>query len=250
VLRIHHLCPAWDTPAGRDLALGLDRLAAAAPPEAVVYRARNTLVRLELAGAMAVVKCFPARSGWQRWFSRTTKAAKAYRNAEELLRRGIGTPAPFAAVEAEDGRSWFACAWAEGCRSVWQLHDRTLADADRHCAALGAFIGRMHQAGCDHRDLTPGNVLLQPRDDGYHHLLVDCNRMRFVPVGARLGLARLVSLECQGRTLEGYCRERGLPLPWARRFYQAVADWHRWKWALKDRTRPWRRRLAGRAHQH
>lgn len=248
--RLLHLCPAWDGPAGRELALRLGELAAAAPPEAVVYKARNTLVRLDLLGGTAVVKCFPPRSSWQRFWSRATKAAKAYANAAELLRRGLGTPEPLAAVEADDGRSWFACAWIPGCRSVWELHVARLPDADRHCEALGAFIGRLHQAGCDHRDLTPGNVLLRPQGDGFEHLLVDCNRMRFVPVNARLGLARLVSLECQGRTLPGYCRERGLPLAWARRFYDAIAGWHRFKWQVKDRTRPWRRRLAGRAHQH
>jgi hypothetical protein len=249
-IRPIHLCPAWDTPAGRELALRLGELAAAAPPEAVVYKARNTLVRLDLLGTTAVVKCFPARTGWQRRWSRSSKAVKAYANAAELRRRGLGTPEPLAAVEGDDGRSWFACAWIDGCRSVWNLHDGALPDADRHCEELGAFIGRLHQAGCDHRDLTPGNVLLRPQGDGYEHLLVDCNRMRFVPVSARAGLARLVSLECQGRTLAGYCRVRGIPLPWARRFFAAVAGWHRFKWQLKDRTRPWRRRLAGRAHQH
>lgn len=241
VLRLR---PEWDDADGRALAASLPALAAGAGPEAVVYRARNTLVRGELRGRMAVVKCFPARPRWKRPLASVSKAVKAYDHAIGLLARGIATPEPFCAVQAADGRAWFACAWEAGCHSVWELHRDELPGADRHCEELGAFIGRLHEAGCDHRDLTPGNVLLRPSGAGFDHLLVDCNRLRFAPVTARLGLARLVSLECAGRTLPGYCRERGIPLSWARRFYGAVADWHRLKWWIKDGTRPWRRRLG------
>ena len=213
--------------------------AAAAASSDVIYRGRNVLVRVRWLGQQAVVKCFPPTRG-------SIKAQKALVNAERLGDLGIGTPEPYAAVAGADGSGWFACAWIDGCRAVWDLHDRALPESDRHCAELGAFIGRMHAAGAHHRDLTPGNVLLAPRPEGFTHLIIDHNRMSFDRVGFVRGIAALVQLECQGRTLSGYCTARNYPLRPARCWYNVVWAWHRVLWACKDGTRPFRRRLRGR----
>jgi hypothetical protein len=232
-----HLARNHDHPAGRAAALELPALAMASSE--VVYRGRNTLVRVSWLGRDTVVKCFPPGRG-------AIKASKALANAQRLQELGIGTPEPFAAVIGADGAGWFACAWIGGCRAVWDLHDRSQPDSDRHCADLGAFIGRMHQACVHHRDLTPGNVLLAPAPSGFTYLVIDHNRMSFGRIGFLRGVAALVQLECAGRTLGGYCAARAFPLGLARAWYTTVAVWHRLRWWVKDGTRAWRRRLAGR----
>ena len=213
--------------------------ARAAASEQVVYRGRNVLVRIDWLGEPVVVKCFPRRRG-------AIKARKAFAHALKLQELGLGTPPVYAAVEGEDGAGWFACAWIADCRAVWDLHDRVIPDSDRHCRELGAFVGRMHQAGAHHRDLTPGNILLAPKGESFAHQIVDHNRMSFGPIGALRGLAALVKLECQGRTLHGYCQTRGLAYGPALLWFRMVWCWHRGLWAIKNSTRPLRRWLRGR----
>jgi hypothetical protein len=232
-----HLAPRWAEPRHRQLAESLP--AQVASSDQVVYRGRNVLVRLDWLGEPVVVKCFPSPRG-------AIKARKAFTHALRLAELGLGTPAAYAALEGADGAGWFACAWIPDCRAVWDLHDRAIPDSDRHCRELGAFIGRMHAAGVHHRDLTPGNILLAPQGDGFAHYIVDHNRMGFAPIGALRGLAALVKLECQGRTVEGYCQARGLARGPAQAWYRLVWVWHRILWAVKNRTRRWRRRLQGR----
>ncbi len=53
---------------------------------------------------------------------------------------------------------------------------------------LGSFCRSLHDAGIWYRDLSMGNVLVQPGDGGrLEMLVVDCNRAR---VGVRLGVVR------------------------------------------------------------
>lgn len=236
-LRTVHLAPHYSGPEHRLLAESLPERAAAS--EQVVYRGRNVLVRLDWVGEQVVVKCFPKPRG-------AIKARKAFTHALKLHELGLGTPAAYAAVESADGAGWFACAWIAGCRAVWDLHDRIIPDSDRHCRALGAFVGRMHEAGVHHRDLTPGNILLAPQGEDFEHLIVDHNRMGFGPIGALRGVAALVKLECQGRTLPGYCEARGLAYGPALMSFRGVWCWHRILWAVKNSTRPLRRWLRSR----
>lgn len=235
---IARIAPGLDRPELREALTGIEPLLAAQGEAGVVYRARNLLVRCPLAGSPAVVKAFPAGKG-------ARKAVQAFDHAQELRHRGFLTPAPIAALTAPDGRGWYCCDWIEGCRSVWDLHDGRIPDAERCCDGLGCLIGRLHEAGIHHRDLTPGNVLLQPRPDGgFDHLLIDLNRMRFTRVGHLAGITALVKLECQGRLLEPYCRTRGIRGGLAPALYRAAFAWHRFEFWCKNRTRPLRRKVG------
>jgi hypothetical protein len=240
--------PAWDTPATRaacgGLAATLVTTLATLPESAVIHRGRNTLFRLTMADTEVVAKVFPPRHGWRRLVRRGCKANQALDHAARLRDLGLGTPAPYAALQFADGSACYICAWIPGCRRVWELHDGLLPDGDRHCAELGAFVARMHLAGVLHRDNTPGNILLKPAGDRFDQLVVDTNRMRFGRVGRCVGLASLVQLECQDRLLDAYCRVRGWSGRLPRLLFRCHRLVHRVKWWLKDGTRPLRRKLG------
>lgn len=235
------LAPPFDTAAGRTWADRLPALVAQAPDQAVIYRARNTLVRVPGPdGAEVVVKAF-GRGKWYRPGGSAIKARKSFLAALGLVERGLATPAPVAAIAAE-GRGYYACAWVPGCATVWDLHfGRVQGDP----AALARFIAAMHQAGALHRDNTPGNILLRPRTDGGHdHLVVDTNRIAFGPVGLLAGLRNLVMTECHGHLVDPYLEARGATSAGLRSWYDAWAIEHRWRWAVKRGSRPLRRKLG------
>jgi hypothetical protein len=241
---ITRLAPAWDTPAIRAQVLTIPAQAAASDDGAVIYRGRNTLVRLDIAGTTVIAKLFPPKRGWKKLVRRGDKAVQAFDHSARLVALGLGTPAPYAALACADGSTCYVCAWAPGCRAVWDLHDDKIPDSDRHCADLGRFVAAMHNAGAFHRDNTPGNVLLSPVGDHFAHLVVDTNRMRFGRVGMWSGIASLLQLECQERLLPAYITARGWSPALPTFLFRLLRASHRVKWFFKDGTRPLRRKLG------
>jgi tRNA A-37 threonylcarbamoyl transferase component Bud32 len=246
-LTIDRLAPAWEDPAIRDGCARLADSIAALPGDAVIYRGRNVLTRLTIAGREVVAKAFPApRTLLKRLqrIGRAGKAVRAFDHAARMQALGIGTPEPLAALAAADGRAWYLCAWADGCTTVRHLGKEHGPDSDRQCAALARFIGRMHQAGAYHLDSTPGNILLREDATGIHFQVVDCNRMRFGRVGAWAGMRTLAQLRCGERLLAGYCEVRGWVPERVRWRYDLQLWLHRWNWRLKNASRPLRRKLG------
>ena len=247
LVQLVRLAPAWDQPDIRAACLALPATIAALPPEAVIYRGRNTLTRFTLADREVVAKAFPApRTLLKRVqrLGRASKAVRAFDHAAHMQRLGIGTPEPFAALESADGAAWYICAWADDCRPAWHLHDSKVPDSDRWCDELGAFVGRMHEAGAYHFDSTPGNILFRVQDNSCEFFVVDCNRMRFGNVSAWSGLRSLAQLQCQGRLLAGYCRARGWSVASIQGMYDFRLSLHRWIWRMKNGTRPLRRKIG------
>lgn len=238
ILRLHG---SWDTDASRAWCLELPELVAAAPPAAVVYRARNTLVRLDGPTGPVVVKAFGKGKPW-RLHLNTSKAAESWDHAVRVLRVGLSTPEPRAAVAASGTGGFFVCDWVEGCRSVWDLHDGTLAA--EHLPRLAEYVARMHELGVHHRDLTPGNVLLREAGKEFEHVLIDLNRMQFGPVSLTVGLAALAKLECHGALCAPYAVARGVEVAKARRIYNRLTLIERTTRAFKNATRPLRRKVG------
>ena len=236
------LAPPFDTAAGHAWAEALPATVAAAPATAVIYQARNTLVRVPgPTGLDVVVKAF-GKGKWWRPGGGPVMARKSFDRSLELVARGIGTPAPVAAIAAA-GRGYYVCAWTPDCAGVWDIHDRVLSDD--HAADLARFVAHMHRSGALHGDNTPGNILLRPRPDGrFDHQVVDTNRVVFGPVSIAAGLKNLVMLECQDRLVGPYLAARQADSALARRWFALCVIEHRWRWAIKRGTRPWRRKLG------
>lgn len=220
---------------------------AARAAEGVIYQGRNTLTRLTIAGREVVAKAFATpRTVLKRVqrIGRDSKAVRSFDHAEHMQKLKIGTPEPFAAIEADDGRGWYLCAWADGCTTIRSVSRACDPQHAPLCAALGTFVGHMHHVGAFHYDSTPGNILYRPDQQPPVFLVVDCNRMRFGRVGVWDGVSTLAQLDQYGRLLESYCAARGWRVGRIRWLYQLRLTIERWSRALKNATRPLRRKIG------
>ena len=246
-LIIVRLAPAWDQPAIRQELQALSQAITARAADGVIYQGRNILTRLTIAGREVVAKAFPApRTILKRVqrIGRDSKAVRAFDHAERMQQLDIGTPEPLAAIEAEDGRGWYLCAWADGCTTFRDVSRENRPQDASVCAALGTFIGYMHHVGAYHFDSTPGNILYRPEQQPPVFLVVDCNRMRFGRIGAWDGLRTLAQLDRHGRLLDSYCAARGWHPARIRWLYHLRLTLERWARRIKNLTRPMRRKLG------
>ena len=100
--------------------------------------------------------------------------------------------------------------------------------------ALGAHVGRLHEAGFDHGDLVPSNVRVQGDVSAPRFVLIDNDRtrQRRRPVSVRQARRNLVQLNRfvvrgvtgtdRWRVLDAYCRVRGIERAGRRRLGVAV----------------------------
>jgi hypothetical protein len=239
LLRLH---PAHDRPALRAWFAELPQRVEQAAGDAVIYRGRNLITRHRVEGLELAVKSFGPGRAWRRGGH---KGTLSYDHASEVLRRGFASPAPVAVVIGGRG-SWidhFICAYVPATRTAWAVLDGDMPDPAAAREALALHIARMHRSGIDHRDLSPGNVIIT--DDGSHYL-VDTNRMQFVhgQVPVSRGLAALAKLDYVGQLLEVYAQVRGIDAVEARRRFNRLTLIERMTRTAKDRTRPWRRKLG------
>ncbi len=249
------LAPEWDRAETRAWCSALEVLAAAVPPAAEIYRGRNLIFRAVADGREVAVKRFPVTSPGKRllYRVRSGKAVRAFDHAVRLRALGVGPPRPLAAVEVARGgwpaASYFCSEFVPAFREARVLRFADTPDRERLLALVGGFVGRLHELGVLHLDLTAGNILLVPAPrapEGVEPQLVDINRMRFGPVGTRAGIANLVQLRLNddGRVFAAYCAARRLDPTRLRRFYDTRLALRALRQSVKERTRPWRRRLG------
>ncbi|MFO7999989.1 MAG: lipopolysaccharide kinase InaA family protein [Marinilabilia sp.] len=148
---------------------------------------RNEIKVIEKGGMRFCVKYFKKVSRVNllvySWF-RHTKAKRSYQTAEMLLRLDVGTPFPIGYAEVKDKwgivrQSYYV--------SLCQDYDWLLSDAldggipeeKDILSAYAQFMAlKVHPAGIWHKDMTPGNVLINRKNDHYTFALVDLNRIR------------------------------------------------------------------------
>jgi len=254
-VNVVRLAEGWDRPELRAWCGRLEALAAGAPPEAEIYRGRNLIFRTTLDGREVAVKRFPVESPGKRliYRFRTTKAVRTFDHAVRLVGLGVGTPGPLAAVEVRR-RGWpiasyFCSEFIPQFREARILRLPETPDRAVLLEQLGAFVGRLHELGVLHLDLTAGNVLLVPdprHPHGFEFRLVDINRMRFGRVGTRAGIANLAQLRLNdgGELFAGYCSARALDPVRLRSSYRTRVALRSLRQDFKERTRPWRRRIG------
>ena len=120
---------------------------------------------------------------------RPSKGLRHFSNACAMLGLGIATPAPIAYFEriAAPGiqDSWYLCEFVPDAFSAKDVY-RALNAGETHYRGLDAkawfmllskFVCRMHDMQIVHRDLSAGNLMLSPQDDGsFMPMVIDIGR--------------------------------------------------------------------------
>lgn len=188
----------------------------------LIYEGRNQLKVFDVEGLLVNVKAF-RRPNWINrgvyvWL-RPSKAKRSYENSLRLLDLGFTVPQPLGYVERFTGGclddSYFiSLQWpfTSDFRPFRNMDDRTLKPWLPKLEAFGAYIGRLHEAGVLHKDLSIGNVLMNEAKPS-EFCLVDLNRMRFGYVNQTRGCANFGRLRGNSTffkaVAKGYAQERG-----------------------------------------
>ncbi len=261
-----------------DLEAEVRRIIDPAAAKQSLHWGRNYLYRAELSHAgetiSVAVKQFRGdrlRERWRRRW-RSTKARLSWEMAQAFRAAGVDTPEPLLLIESQapGGPAFYICRHLEGVTEARYLLRAAAAgraaeefpeiDLASFLETLGATARKLHDAGILHRDLSVGNVLIEPRSDAAPRLwLVDLNRAR---QGSKPGqFARLRDLcrlalfrrEDRARLLHGYFGAP--PSPVALRKYGALHHLFQLRHRVKAPLAPLRKGLAGklarrRPHAH
>ena len=148
---------------------------------------------------------------------RKPKGLRAFLYPTRLLERGIDTPEPIAYIEQRRcgllGLSYFISVQSPLHHMLYEFGDASEGTYEEMADALGRFTAMMHDREVLHLDYSPGNILWDKDDEGYHFTVVDINRMRFGKVNMEDGCAALCRLWGPKRFIEliarSYAKARG-----------------------------------------
>ena len=148
---------------------------------------------------------------------RQPKGLRAFLYPTLLLERGIDTPEPIAYIEERHcgllGLSYFVSVQSPLRHTLYEFGDAKEGTYEEIAQELGRFTAMMHNREVLHLDYSPGNILWDKDELGYHFAVVDINRMRFGKVNIEDGCASLRRLWGPKRFIEliarSYVHARG-----------------------------------------
>lgn len=170
-------------------------------------RNRNSLKLFDLDGETINVKSFKVPNLINkiayRYF-RTSKARRSFEYAHRLLENGVLTPLPIGYFEECGlffGRSYYVSQHLSYDLTYRELiRDSAYAGNEAMLSAFAKFTQGLHQKNIHFLDHSPGNTLINIKDNGYEFYLVDLNRMEFGLMDFNTRMAnfrRLSSIESQ-----------------------------------------------------
>lgn len=137
---------------------------------------------------------------------RQAKGLRAFTYPTRLLERSIDTPEPIAYIEQRHcgllGVSYFVSVQSPLRHTLYELGEAREGTYEDLANALGRFTAMMHDREVLHLDYSPGNILWDKDEQGYHFAIVDINRMRFGKVNMKDGCAALRRLWGPKRFIE------------------------------------------------
>lgn len=162
----------------------------------VLYNKRNVIKRYVIDSSdnilkEVVVKRYKYPNLVQRIaysFFRSSKAKRAFYNAEELRHRGIDTPKEIAYIE-QWGILFHYGYYISGSDNAPPIKDELIEpeNFNRTMAAdFAAFAAELHKKGILHHDLNSTNVLYHPYGEHYTFSVIDINRMDFYSDGDQI----------------------------------------------------------------
>ena len=150
---------------------------------------RNQIKVIQCGELKLCVKSFNKVTAFNRymysWF-RATKAKRSYRVARRLEKHNINTPAPVGYVEVYGKwgileKAFYVSLYLEYDYDMADVLDENIAKQEVILARFADYMAQVvHPAGAWHNDLSPGNVLINRKEDGeWSFSFIDLNRMVF-----------------------------------------------------------------------
>lgn len=150
---------------------------------ALIPEARNCIKIFQLKDLNLNIKAFKIPNVFNKVvyrFFRKSKAERSFFYANYLLKKGIGTPEPIAYAEETTGfqflRSFYVSEQLDYDLTFREIdlrknnHEEILREFTR-------FTYNLHENNVEFLDHSPGNTLIQKKENGYEFFLVDLNRM-------------------------------------------------------------------------
>ena len=152
----------------------------------VMHDGRNCVKVLAEDGKKIVVKKFRKPNALNRvvyTFFRGSKAERAYNNALQLQKLGVGTPHPIGFVDVKAGGLLSSCYLATEYTDYEPIRNLIHGPERGNEVLFSCFVRftvMLHEKGVRHDDYNVTNVLYKKREDGrYDFALIDVNRMKF-----------------------------------------------------------------------
>lgn len=183
-------------------------------------RNRNSLKLFDLDGETINIKSFKVPNLINkiayRYF-RTSKARRSFEYANRLLENDVLTPEPIGYFEERGlffGRSYYVSKHLSYDLTYRELvHNSEYVGDKDLLSAFAKFTYGLHKKNIHFLDHSPGNTLINIKDDGYDFYLVDLNRMEFGPMDFKTRMQnfrRLSSIESQVKiTADAYAEASG-----------------------------------------
>jgi len=155
--------------------------------ENFVVGKRNKIKTIPYKNLVLNVKSFKIPSliqGFVYRFLRASKAKRSYNYAKILEEKGIGTPKPIAYYENKTSFKlldpYYISEHLIPDLVFKDLFDRNFTDEEIILQQFAHFSFKLHEAGIEFLDHSPGNTLIKKTDTNkYSYYLVDLNRMKF-----------------------------------------------------------------------
>lgn len=155
---------------------------------------RNTVKVFERDGILFNVKKFRVPIFINRIiysFFRKSKASRAYNYSTEINHRGFRSPESVAYIEEyRNGllsSSYYICLHLAYSQEMREFYFGPLENNEALFSSFARYTASIHEARIYHKDYSPGNVLIEKKDDKCEFYLVDTNRMEFDPVSLKKG---------------------------------------------------------------
>ena len=168
----------------------------------VLYKGRNIIKVFSLDNGLHVnVKRYRKPSLFNRVvysFFRKTKAARAYNNTLKISEKGFDSAESVAYIEIKYSGllsdSYFISLHLHDVKEIRECYSGPLLGNEDLIKAFASYSASLHDAGIYHLDYSPGNILYRKDRGEYTFILVDVNRMKFMPVSFDAGCRNFARL--------------------------------------------------------
>jgi GT2 family glycosyltransferase len=153
----------------------------------VVYKERNELREIKTGSHELVIKSFRVPNFINRIvyvYFRKSKARRSYENSVLLVQLEVCCAQPYGFIEQFRwgllSESYYASkVICSKLKMSEVLHGERSHDRGGVLKEFGEFVAMLHERGVNHKDLSPGNILIDESGSSNKFCLVDVNRMKF-----------------------------------------------------------------------